>query len=270
MWTRKELKERGKAAFKANYWRCVLVSLILLLIGGGVGAASSSYSSHSIQNQIEYTQPAETAGQSVDSITGEDELDSILGEFGQMSKGAQMAVASIIFMTILIITAVAMVISIFLLNPLVLGCQRFFSENSRYPAELGEVGFGFEHGYSRVVKTMFLTDLFLILWTCLFFIPGIIKSYSYRMVPYILAQEPELSGREVIDRSRQMMNGHKWKAFVLDLSFILWYLLAVITLGLAGIFYVNPYVDATNAELYHELIREETGDYGSGYIAGDY
>ena len=261
MWTRRELKERGKAAFKANYWRCVLVALILAIIGGGVGAAGSRASSQNIQNQLDQTQPSVTAEQSLDNPAGEEEIDSLLEDFSQMDAGTQAVVVSIILVTVLIIIAIAMVLSIFLLNPLTVGCQRFFSENSRQPAELGEVGYGFEHGYGRVVKTMFLTDIFLILWFCLLIIPGIIKSYSYRMVPYILAQEPELSGREVIDRSREMMNGHKWKAFVLDLSFILWYFLVGITLGLAGIFYVNPYVSATNAELYHELKGRESGYY---------
>ena len=69
----------------------------------------------------------------------------------------------------------------------------------------------------------------------------------------ILAEEPEMSGKEAIDRSRQMMNGNKWRAFVLDLSFILWYLFGVITLGIGLVLYTLPYEEATSAELYHAL-----------------
>ena len=97
---------------------------------------------------------------------------------------------------------------------------------------------------------MLLSGLFIFLWGLLFIIPGIIKSYSYRMVPYILRDEPELSPMEVISRSRDMMNGQKLNAFILDLSFIGWALLTALTCGLAGIFYVGPYKAGTDAALY--------------------
>ena len=70
------------------------------------------------------------------------------------------------------------------------------------------------------------------------------------MIPYILAQNPKVSKKEAFDLSKQMMNGNKWKAFVLDMSFFLWNLLSVLTFGLLGILYVNPYSLATNTELY--------------------
>ena len=91
------------------------------------------------------------------------------------------------------------------------------------------------------------------LWTCLFIIPGIIKSYSYRMVPYILADNPELGAVEAITLSRQMMDGNKGRAFLLDLSFIGWTILTIITLGIVGLFWANPYFYATDAELYRTL-----------------
>ena len=87
--------------------------------------------------------------------------------------------------------------------------------------------------------------------------PGIVKSYSYRMVPFLLADHPELSGTETITLSRQMMNGHKWNAFVLDLSFLGWHILSILTLGLLGIFFVNPYQLSTDAELYRVLSAKE-------------
>lgn len=91
------------------------------------------------------------------------------------------------------------------------------------------------------------------LWTLLFIIPGLIKSYSYRMVPYILSDNEDMSATEAITKSREIMNGNKWRAFVLDLSFIGWVFLSCITLGLVGIFYVAPYISATEAELYEAI-----------------
>ena len=73
------------------------------------------------------------------------------------------------------------------------------------------------------------------------------------MVPYILLDEPELSPKEVITRSRKMMNGNKWRAFLLDLSFIGWALLSLITCGLVGLLYEEPYRRSARAALYHEL-----------------
>ena len=73
------------------------------------------------------------------------------------------------------------------------------------------------------------------------------------MVPFILADNPNIGAKEAITLSRKMMDGNKWRAFVLDLSFIGWFLLAGLTGGILGIFYVNPYVYSTHAELYHAL-----------------
>ena len=91
------------------------------------------------------------------------------------------------------------------------------------------------------------------LWMLLFIIPGLVKSYSYAMVPFLIIDEPELSANEIITRSREMMNGHKWRTFLLDLSFIGWILLTVITCGIVGVFWTNPYMYSTRAALYHEL-----------------
>ena len=255
MWTRKELKARGKAAFKANYWRCVLAALILVLLSGGLSAGTSWRTSHNLQDQQQQQVVTGEINGHTFAISDEDDLNDFLNELEQdpETASAMKLAIPIILGVVAAAAAVGFVLTILVFNPLVVGCQRFFTENSKTPAQLGELGYGFKGGYGRVVGTMLLTDVFLILWTLLFIIPGIIKAYSYRMVPFILAQEPELSGREAINRSRQMMNGNKWKAFVLDLSFILWLLLSAITVGIVGIFYVGPYMAATNAELYYAL-----------------
>ena len=87
-------------------------------------------------------------------------------------------------------------------------------------------------------------------------IPGIIKAYSYRMVPYIIKDEPDLSAKEVLQRSKEMMRGHKWHAFILDLSFLGWIILAVLTLGVLSFFWVDPYIKSTDAALYSVLKGE--------------
>ncbi|MBR6503986.1 MAG: DUF975 family protein [Firmicutes bacterium] len=252
MWVRKELKAKGKAAFKANYWRCVLVALILTaIVAGGAGVAGGN----GFSNALDQDQ-----GQAVEMTVGSDsaELADQLSELQAEaeSDGVSGILVAVIAGVLGLALIVGLLIDFLLLNPLSAGCHYFFARNSHEKAGLGHIAAGFESGYGRVVKIMLLTDVFLILWYCLFIIPGIIKTYSYRMVPYIVADQPELEGREAINRSREMMNGNKWRAFVLDLSFILWGLLSLITLGIVGVFYVNPYYQATNAELYHALKAE--------------
>lgn len=98
----------------------------------------------------------------------------------------------------------------------------------------------------------FLRQLFTILWSLLLLIPGIIKSYSYAMTPFILMDHPELSAKEAIRRSMEMMDGHKGELFMLGLTFIGWDLLNVFTLGISS-FWLNPYKNAAYAAFYREL-----------------
>ncbi len=101
-----------------------------------------------------------------------------------------------------------------------------------------------------------LVSVFTFLWTLLFVIPGIIKSYSYSMTFYILADNPNMTPSEAIDASKKMMNGHKFDLFVLQLSFIGWFLLCGITFGLALI-YVLPYYQSAVAKFYDTLKDEQ-------------
>jgi uncharacterized membrane protein len=101
-------------------------------------------------------------------------------------------------------------------------------------------------------KVYFLVGLYTMLWSMLFVIPGIVKTYSYSQAAYIIAENPEMGANEAITRSREMMNGHKMELFVLQLSFIGWMLLGCITFGLAFI-YVSPYMQATYVNFYHKV-----------------
>lgn len=140
---------------------------------------------------------------------------------------------------------------------LLVGACRFYVENRDYKAPVSKLLFGFQSGfYGNSVLVMFMKNLFVALWTLLLVIPGIVMSYAYRMVPYILAEQPDIDYREALRISKEMMYGQKWEAFFLDLSFIGWLFVGAVTCGIAGIFYVKPYVDATNVELYVTL-RED-------------
>ena len=102
----------------------------------------------------------------------------------------------------------------------------------------------------------FLRNLYIALWSLLFIIPGIIKGYSYAMTPFILAEHPDLTASQAIRFSEDLMDGHKADLFILELSFIGWDLLAVLTLNLGHIA-LNPYKNAAHAAFYRQLQAEK-------------
>ena len=247
------LKANAKAAFKSNYWRCVVVALIIALIVGGGATTGKNRVQHSVNNNEQISQYDTNGNGKVEN----EEFAAMLSDLSDR-YGAR-AVAGVVLALVGVVStfaAVGGVISALVINPLSLGCDYFFLKNSEEPADIGEIGRGFSPEWWNNVVVMFLRGLFLVLWGILFVIPGLVKMYSYRLVPYIQAEDPSLHGTEAITLSRSMMRGHKWEAFVFDLSFIGWYILDAFTAGIAGVFWVHPYKAAADAELYR-AIRDE-------------
>lgn len=113
----------------------------------------------------------------------------------------------------------------------------------------------------RIFSTYLLCEVYTFLWTLLLIIPGIIKSCSYAMTPYILKDRPDLARNEAIELSMAMMQGHKLDYFVLCLTFIGWAILSILTLGI-GYFWFLPYFYSTLANFYEEVKQEfENGGY---------
>lgn len=220
MWTREVLKERAKAVLKTNYWKSFLISLVILIAGGdGNSGSAGGGGNNSVRSTI-----GETANQIVDS-------------------------RSII---IIAIGAVLIVIAfrILLGYPLEVGGRRYFIRSAEYKDNRGCFSYAFDgRNYTGIIVSMLLMSIYSLLWTLLFIIPGIIKYYAYRMVPYLLADNPNIGAKRAIEISNEMTMGHKFDIFVLDLSFLGWYLLGALALGI-GVLFVNPYVNATEAELY--------------------
>ena len=278
MFSIRDLKIRAKATLGKAYWKCVLAALVLMLAtgGGSGGSSGSSYSnilrkdSGSSQSSIDFS----TEG--IGAELGEDLEDDLEEAKDDVREAIGLFAAPVIGMVavfILIILVVSICISVFLFAPLEVGCRKFFIRGSRGTFELGDMGAAFNSSYMNVVKTMFLKDLYTFLWSLLLIVPGIIKSYEYRMIPYILAENPDISTQEAFDRSKTMMYGDKLNAFVLDLSFFGWILLTLCTCGLLGIFYVNPYYYNTDAELYAALLPKigvNPGNYNNGGSFGVY
>ena len=115
---------------------------------------------------------------------------------------------------------------------------------------------GFRGGrYTRVFCALFLVNLFTFLWALLLIIPGIMKAFSYALTPYIIMDEPELTARQAITRSCEIMQGRRWKLFCLYLSFIGWGILSILTFGI-GFLWLVPYMNASVAAFYEDARAE--------------
>ena len=263
MWTRKELKERAKEALKRNYWKIVLVSLIGMLIGGGLGSSGISGGGSDIRDMASDNVKehfTEHEHDDVDWEGAEAVLDDIQMDIRPQDIVAVAFTVIVVLIVAAIVLAIGIALDVLLLNPVQVGINRFMVKSLDDTARIEEVGYTFDHNYKNGVKVMFFKDLYVVLWSLLFIVPGIYKAYQYRMVPYILGENPDMTYQEVLQRSKDMMDGQKWDAFILDLSFILWHMLGGITCGLAEIFYVAPYVNLTDAALYSRLSRKDLAD----------
>ena len=169
--------------------------------------------------------------------------------------------SGILFTAIFAILIFSVICNTFIGYPLMVGLNRFFMENRISGAKIQRIFWVFKSGcYFNIVKTMFLLNLKILLWSFLFIIPGIIKSYEYYMVPYILSENPKISSKRAFALSKEMTDGEKFDIFWLSLSFFGWYLLGSLTCGIGNLF-VEPYIQATFAELY-QVEREKAHNNG--------
>ena len=130
-------------------------------------------------------------------------------------------------------------------------CMIFLNLAKKEDISVGDVFKGFNIT-GKAVWLSIITWFYTFLWSLLFIIPGIIKTFSYSMAPFILADNPNLTSSEALSESIRIMDGHKFDLFVLQLSFFLWYILGTITFGIAYV-YVVPYFEATMTNFYNEI-----------------
>lgn len=230
-WTRKELKDRAKQVLRTSYWKAFLVSLLLAVLGGG--ASSCSYNSG--------------GGSSVS-------FPSLNGSWEEMTSSPvfiAVMVGAVILFIVIILASIAF--HIFVAAPFEVSGMQYFKQAAHDDVNMNYLVYSFQKGrYLAIVKGMLWKNVLTFLWFLLLIIPGIVKSYAYSMVPFILADNPGIGTKRAVELSNQMMIGNKWKMFVLDLSFLGWYILGTLALGI-GILFVLPYDHSTKAELYKVL-----------------
>lgn len=152
---------------------------------------------------------------------------------------------------------VSIAVTILLTNIVAMGSATWFHRSIKTEGlKMEEMFWPFKEDYGGNVLMMFLIWLYTALWSMLFVIPGIVKGYSYSLAMYIKSENPNIPASKAIELSTRMTNGHKMDLFVLDMSFIGWFLLSGITFNILGILYVLPYYQAAKAFAYEEIKEE--------------
>lgn len=207
--------------------------------------------------------------QAVNAVTSGSVFVTIIAAINSMVKSSQITLLILITAGMLFMLGVWFLIT----NVYTVISRRMFMEGKTYEA-VPIQRFLFLLRVKKWIKAawvMFVTFIFKLLWMFTI-VGGIIKVYSYFLVPYIVAENPDISARRAITLSRKMMKGHKWECFVFQLSFIGWNILSMVTFGLSSILYSNPYQIASFTEYYAELRRlaRENKIPGAEYLNDKY
>ena len=221
----KALRKKAWDSLKGKYWLAFIVVLVMSALSS-IGTSMVTCSQNII-NVVNMVEPAE--------------MDSIM-QIG----------AIVLYVAALVICIIGFLICVFVGNAVTVGICKYFIKNTDSKPSFADAFYGFKTRYRRNIGTLLLVGIKVALWSLLLIIPGIIKTFEYAMVPYILADDAEISSKDAFKKSKQMMKGNKWRFFKLDFSFIGWVLLCIPTLGI-GAFFLIPYTNAANAEFYVEL-----------------
>ena len=235
MWTRSLLKKNAWDNLKGYYWPALGVSVLSSVLGGnpcssgggGFGGGGSSLSNLSEQSG---------------SGSG--------GSGSDMDPALIVGIIIGVLVVFVFAMALAMAIQAFLGLPVQCGVRKYFVSARNGDQSFDHMFDNFRNGnYKVTVKSMFSYYIEIFLWSLLFIIPGVIKGYEYFLVPFLIAENPNIDIKRAKEISRQTMDGEKINLWVLQLSFIGWYLLGMLACGLGTIF-VMPYQLATEAEFY--------------------
>lgn len=251
MFDRKQLKLTARAHLARAHWWVVLAVLLAFMMGGSIGSGLQGGIASGIpmEEAIDTYNPPEETWETADEV-----LEGLKHTWNALVAEVKAApVVWAVGAAVALLSGVALVL--FVCNLITVGIHRWLARY--WLGETPSVASLFDpwYHYRRVMPAMALRTVYLFLWGLLI-VPGVIKSYAYSMVPYLMGEYPELSPREALALSQKMTYGHKWHLFVLDMSFFGWMLLSAITGGVVGILYVYPYIGVTHAGVYQQLKQQ--------------
>ena len=287
MWKRRVLKKKVRTTMKQSYWRMVSVCFLAAMLAGLYPVSATFLGTQAAIPSIDRDMTAPfsaelTNSQLVSSLADRLFGDTFLSDFFQspFSAVADLVIelistsSSAFFSvlralnnyfvenwgisTLLLIIGVitSFLYQLFIRNILNIGEKRFFLESHSYrQTPISKIFFLYKlRCIQHPAWIMFCRSVFQFLWS-LTVVGGVIKYYEYSMIPYILAENPQISRKDVFFLSRQLMRHNKYRLFLMHVSFAGWKLLSLLTFGLLDFAFVNPYMTGTEAELYLNLRR---------------
>lgn len=224
-----DLRKRARDSLVGNYWPAVLTAFVAAILGGLL------------------------TSQSVSLQLNDDFVQTLWQDFP--------SVAAIYLATMGGIGTILSIVAFVIGGVVQMGYAKYLlQQQDGKSGDIKDLFSQFDYFAQGFLQSL-LRTIFIVLWSLLFVIPGIVKAFSYAMTPFIMAENPGMKARDAINASKQMMQGHKGELFCLHLSFIGWYILCGFTLGI-GIVFLNPYVNAAYAAFYRNICpkRERTFD----------
>lgn len=222
-----EHRARARAALRGNWVTAVLVFLVAGLLSGDSDSPSFNFNLNIEAGHVDFS------------------LSQNLEQFLEGTLGLAMPL-------VITLSLLLLVVRLALSGAMSMG-RATYSLNliDGVEAEFADLFVGFRRFYDALIMNV-VSILMVFLGMLLFVVPGIILGYAYAMAPYILAETPDISGTEALRLSRQMMKGHKWELFWLELTFIGWSILAAFTLGLGNLA-LAPYQGVSKASFYRDV-----------------
>ena len=287
MWKRKVMKKKARISMKQNYWRMISVCFLAAMLAGAYPSSTTFLGSQALIPSIERRVSAPFASEDTNSeviteivrrlfhgtfisdfmASPASFLADVLVDLGSTSTSAFFSLLRAVnnFLTeswdistflLILGVIVSLLYHFFISNMLLVGERRYFLEAHSYrQAPISKIFFLYKlRCIAGPAWILFCRTVFQLLWG-LTIVGGVIKYYEYRMIPFILAENPKISRRDAFFLSRQLMQHSKWKLFKMHVSFIGWKLLSLLTFGILDLVFVNPYMSASEAELYLTLRR---------------
>lgn len=292
----KEVRNKGKRIYKSNFWKVVAVCFITAIMTGGstIYLIRNEYNSNN-SNLIHQSGILDNKSNSQivrdfikSAYKTKDKVDTYLNgttkgiiatfvnnihSSNSFVFGVLNAVNELVFknkitsgIIIFIGVLVRFLYWLFGSNVIKVGKARFFLENRKYKkTRMKRLLFAYQDKkYKNIAKVMFKKCLYEFLWSFTI-IGGIIKHYSYYFVPYIISENPDMKSDDVIRLSKNMTNGYRWKMFLLDLSFVPYYIFGICTFNTFNLLVTNPYKECSYTELYMNIRKNYITSKMLGY-----
>ncbi len=272
-----DFRTRARDALYGNWGKAVGVGLVAALLGAATTAAGSGGGSSGSGNT------GTTPGVEMGIVENEpymgimglnlSNIDSIADLNGIIPTEYQ--VGFMVLLSVLSFIGIAFTILHFTIGgAITLGYAKFnLSLVDHKPTSFAQL-FSEFHRFGAGFFMQLLRSIYTVLWSLLFVIPGIYAAYGYAMTPYVLLENPEMTANEAITKSKELMNGNRWRLFCLEISFFGWALLvALLTLGI-GVLWLKPYMETSFAAFYREIKAEKYGreekkeEFYEGYYNG--